>query len=440
MVFFPKNKFQKVVSFAFERSLPTLQYFVWNPMTYYARRSGWTEQEKLYNNFFRGDNIMYHSYAQSLHPLAFNERQRADNFFRRVETLIPGITAPEWAQHHRRAVDFDFEGAMNTFKAINIVDQESTPKPHYGQNYPSAVSHVGNQRFMLGYWAQRLFFNEELRGNLQRGYYTEGHKKVLNSWYANTDDNEVLRYPNRTEQEWKEEEANCEKWIKNIETFYPEYKNYKVPVTPERLNEPYYMRNVEDITNAIFIQNWTNALEKNTFTKNEVQGIYEFYLHQRDEVFWTLNEEDGVYNPTDLYKKYVKTLNLPNIFELEKYSATVVDNQYRDKLQHNYSINFSTVEAYKRQHLKFLGEISERKDWNTLDLKRVRSLITEEVYNPLFRTRIAGSAKGATGSYVVAALKEKSLDDLENVHRTVVDEYTLLIKRIKKLSLVELEM
>ena len=130
MIFFPKNAFEQAVSNTFERMLPGLQYFVWNPITRWARASGWTEQEKIGHNFFRGGNSMYHSYAQSIHPLAYYERQRGDQFFRRLETTLPGIQAPDCAQHLKRAVDFDFECMINPYKAMSVVEQESIPKPH----------------------------------------------------------------------------------------------------------------------------------------------------------------------------------------------------------------------------------------------------------------------------------------------------------------------
>jgi hypothetical protein len=413
MIIYPKNKFQQLVSFAFERSMPTLQYFVWNPMTYHARRMGWTEQEKLYHNFFRGSNMMYHSYAQSIHPMGYLERQRADAFIRRLEDVLPGMEAPEWAHHHRRAVDFDFEGAVNPLIAMDVVNQENTPKTHYGLAYPSGVSHVGNYRYLLGFWAQRLFFNEEIKGSAKEGYYTEEQKKNLNSWYATPEDYKKLEINNKTKEELEEYIKNSDKWMKNIETFYPEYKNYKVHATPNKFREPYYERTVQDITQAIFIQKWTSALEKKVFTPEEVQGIYEFYIHQRDEVFWTASEEDGLFHPTALYAKFQKTLDLPNVFDLEKFTSKVVEEQYRDLLQINYGINFATVEQFRRQHLKFIQELNEKKDIPNSEVKRLRVLISEEVYNPLFRNKASDHAKGALGSYVVAAYKQNGASAIE---------------------------
>jgi len=425
MIIYPKNKFEKALSYVFERSMPTLQYFIWNPMTYYARKMGWTEQEKLYHQFWRGSNMIYHSYAQAIHPSAYLERQRADAFIRRLEDVLPGMEAPEWAHHNRRAVDFDYEGMMAPFKAMDVATQEMTPKTHYGLPYPSGISHVGNYRYLLGYWAQRLFFNEEVRGTAKDGYYTEEQKKNLGSWYSTSEDYTKLQLQNKTKEELDEYIKQSDRWINLVETFYPEYKNYKVAETPSKFREPYYERTVQDISNAIFIQKWMNAQESRVFSNDELQSVYEFYLHQRDEVFWTISNEDGLYHPTSLYNKFVKALNLPNVFELEKYTAKVVEEQYNDKLQMNYGINFSTVEQYRRQHLKFVQELNEKKDIPNHEVKRLRALISEEVYNPLFRQRASDHAKGSLGSYVVAAYKNNgasAIDALESIQSQTAEE------------------
>ncbi len=425
MIIFPKNRFQKLVSYAFERSLPTLQYAIWNPVTYHARKSGWTEQEKLHHNFWRGDYMMYHSYAQSMHPMGYLERSRADAFVRRVEDILPGIECPEWALHHKRAVDFDFEGAMNPYKAMDIVEEESTPKTHYGISYPTSICHVGNYRYLIGYWAQRLFYNEEIKGNLQNGYYTEEQKKNLNSFYANRGDYQKVNKKNLTPEEVQERQKNIDKWTKLIQTHYPEVNNYKFHAAPAKFDEPYYDRTVKDIINAIFIQKWSNALERGVFSQEELQSVYEFFLHQRDDVFWTKSEEDGLYHPTGLYQKFVKTLNVPSVFELDKYTSKVVEAQYNDKLQINYGINYSTVDQFRRQHARFLKDLYASNKLSAGDIKRLRALVSEEVYNPLFRSKTKSLSSGTSGSYVVAAYKEKGgavLDALEDLHKQTQEE------------------
>lgn len=434
MIYFPKNKFEQTISNTFESMLPSLQYIIWNPITRWARAAGWTEQEKIAHNFWRGGNMMYHSYAQSMHPLAYIERQRGDNFFRRVETILPGIQAPDWAQHQKRAVDFDFEGALNPYRAMHIVEQESTPKPHYGYGYPSSITHIGNYRYLLGYWAARLFFNEEPKGTLGRGYYTKEQLEVMDSWYANCENNEQLKDKNKSTEELEVMKHQAEKWVKNIEQFFPEYAKYEVPVSTNIIEEPYLERTAEEITNSIFIQKWVTALENKTFSDREIQDIYEFYVHNNDSVFWVVNHEDGLYGPTSLYTKYVNTLGLPNVFELNKYTAKVVELQYRDTLINNYNINLNTVEQYRRQHNKFLAELGkQRDDVSSLNHKRLRILITEEVFNPLFRKSLSEKAGGAPGSYVVHLFSthgQSVLDNLESIHSEIQQQLPFLNREV----------
>jgi len=438
MIFFPKNAFQKIVSNTFERMLPTLQYIVWNPITRYARSSGWTEQEKCYHNFFRGGNIMYHSIAQSMHPLAYIERARADNFFRRVETILPGIEVPDWAHQEKRAVDIDFEGALNPFRALNIIDQESTPKPHYGHPYPSSINHIGNYRQLLGYYAQRLFFNENLRGNMLTGKYSDSKKKSVNSWYATADNKYLLDLQNMSQEELGVLKSQAEQWVKNIDQFFPEYRNLTYPEPTHIVYEPYLKRTVDDICNHIFISKWIDAMERKLFTAEDYQKIYEFYLHQQDHVFWTLNQEDGQYHPTTLYLKFIKIFSLPNVFELNKYTARVVEQQYKDSLTNNYGINLNTVEQFRKQHQKIISELNRiAKEMNIshADIKRLRLFITEEVYNPLFRKKLIKKPDDARDSMILELFQKHGidiLDDFEKIHNITKEELFFMNKEIQE--------
>lgn len=438
MIFFPKNEFQQLVSNSFERMLPTLQYFVWNPITRYARNSGWTEQEKCYQNFFRGGFMMYHSLAQSMHPHAYNERSRADNFFRRVETILPGIQVPDWAHHNKRAVDIDFEGALNPFRALNIVDQEATPKPHYGLGYPSSISHIGNYRQIIGYYAQRIFFNENLRGNSTSGYYSDDKEKTINSWYANAENRNILNIKNLQSDELNVMKFQAEKWIKNIDQYFPEYRNISEPNTTQIVFEPYLERSALDICNYIFINKWIEANESKVFTQEEYQKIYEFYLHQEDHSFWKINPDDGLYVATPLYEKFVKALNIPNVFDLKKYTARVVEQQYKDSLMSNYNITMNTIEQFRKQHQKIINELNIATiDGNVsaMDLKRLRMYVTEEVYNPLFKRRLRKYASDAKDSMVLELFNKHGIDVLiylEKEHAISKDELYFMNKDIQE--------
>ncbi|MCV6900868.1 hypothetical protein OE165_27940, partial [Escherichia coli] len=73
--------------------------------------------------------------------------------------------------------------------------------------------------------------------------------------------------------------------------------------------------------------------ESNTFSQSEIQALYEFFISE-DETSETnffnldLNDNDGYYSPTDLYHKFNKAFNLPDIFQINKVSAKTPDEVY----------------------------------------------------------------------------------------------------------------
>jgi hypothetical protein len=434
IVIFPKNKLEKMISKIVESSMPSMQYFVWNPMTYWARKSGWTEQEKLYHNFFRGDFIMYQTITQAMHPQAFLERQRADAFMRRVETFLPGVECPEWAQHHRRAVDFDYEGMLNPIRAQDLIMQEATPKPHYGNNYPSSLLHWGNWRFIAGFWAKRLFYNEEIKGNIKDGQYSKSKLKQIDSWYADTQERHILLQNEMSPQEIDERIQNAEKWIKNIDTFFPEYQNYKLPTIVSKISEPYFLRNLQNVLDSIFTQKWMNALNTEVFTSDEIQNIYEFYLQQRDDVFFQLNSEDGLYSATPLYLKFVETMCVPNIFELEKYTSMVVEEQYSDLQQSKYHVSIETVENFSSTYRKFVKQLPVFE--NGVLYKNALDSISEEVYSPLFKLKLEQLiGESVNGSLVAHYLNLKGADglsDLKSITHECNEEMHIISREVKE--------
>ena len=362
--------------------------------------------------------------AQAFHPMAYIERARADSFVRRPLDYLPGIECPEWAQHHKRAVDFDYEGVTNPDLAQITVEHEMTPIPHYGQMYPTSITHIGNERYNLGFWAQRLFFNEELKGNFQNGHYTEEQKKYLDSPYTSYKDFLLQSSKSENKSEQKEIDENRERFSKLIQTYFPQYKNVKIMPSPQKFDEPYYDRAVREVANSIFINKWVNAMNNKVFTNEELQSIYEFYIHQRDEVFWVLSEEDGLYKPTPLYEKYIQALNLPSIFSLEKYTAKVVELQYNDLLQINYGINFGTIKEFYNKLYSFRRQ-TEKLKLPYSETKVLDQLINEEVYNPLFRSKLSSHVENKENSYVVALYQSKgseALQILAKLHTETKDE------------------
>ena len=397
--------------------MPTLQYFIWRDQVKMARRSGWTIQERYFNSFFRGHkNIYFHAYAQSMHPFGYNERQRGDHFVRRMETLIPGIEAPAWAFNQKRTPDFDFESLFNINNAYQTLHAEATPKPHYNSTDWNNLAHIFNQRFQGGYYAQRLFFNEEIRGDKYTlGPYGEVDKNLLNSWYANADNSYLWKVQNYSDAQRKTVKANAEKWMKLIDEHYPEFKDLKCESVTHKHNEPHYERNVNDIRRTILSEKWVSALEANKFTRDEVEEITNFFHTDSLNPFFA-QDSNGVLSSTSLFKKFNELMGLPCVFSLDRFTGEIPEHQYSRYLDVNFGINFYTVNSYKKNMVSLTNTDDFRKLNSTVKDFSLRALVTEEVYNPLFRRALVKNYGGSSvnGSYVVEALKNnpKQLEDL----------------------------
>jgi hypothetical protein len=430
-MYHPKNKLEKFFSLFMERSLPTFQYFVWNPHMRAARESGWTVQEKLFHNFFRINNINYHAYAQAIHPFGYLERQRGDQFIRRVETIIPGMEAPAWAQNWRRAPDFDIESVLNPLLAKDEFSKENTPKPHYNSpNYQHL--HIFNLRYNLGYPAQRLFYNEVVRGDFLKGYFTKTDLQDIDSWYAGNYNNlEVLRRSHLSPEQLKTRDEEAERWRKNIDEFFPEFRNIKKRPDISKFDEPYYERTVNNIRFSILTGKWINAIERNTFTNEEIQNIHHVFLGRGEGLLWEKNA-DGNFEGTALYTKLSKTLNFPDVFALNKFTAKIPEKQFLDQLDRNLGINFRTVDAYRNRHIKYINSINKNIN-NEQVARAVRKFVSEEVYNPLFRQKVVKSFKlspssdndSAVAALLQANINTETLNNLDQLYQESKDQLAI---------------
>ena len=425
-IIYPRNKFEQVYSSLLESSLPTLQYFMWNPLTSSARQQGWTIQEKLFNSYFRNKNVQFHAMGQSLHPWGYIERQRADAFYRRVETMLPGCALPEWAQHSKRAPNFDFESVAKTFESYRSVYEEATPSPHYNTPNYFALQHLGNQRWFMGYWAQRLFFNEKPRGNLgptNVGQVTKEDLALMDNWYGSDRNNINERLKLMSESERERWNSQAERWTNNIHRHFPEFANIKCEPTNHKYIEPSYERNMDDIRDSIFASKCMSLFESNTFSQQEIQSLYEYFIGGEDgeHNLFVVSEEDGYHHGTELYQKFIKEFNLPDIFKIQRVSARTPDQTWLDRLDNNWNINFYTVDSYRKLFTKLISKFNPA-DYSTTVSSReqeVRNLVSEEVYNALFRKQIQSqfSVQGELGdgqSVVLAVLKkdENAIDSL----------------------------
>lgn len=389
MILFPSNKFQKTLSYTFERMLPTITYFSWKPNMEDARESGWTVQERFFFNFFRSPTYYYHIFGQHFHPYGYLERQRADQFIRRVQSILPGCEAPDWAHNNRRVPDFDFDSVSLWNNALLSAHRESTPKPH--ANYPNyfAIGHYYNQRFQLGKWAQRMFYNENIRGDsVNTGYYTKVDHEIMDSWYAGGD-NAVHKISRMSNEERDDLKKNSDRWAKLIDEFFPEFKNIKVEPMNIKIDEPYFNRNLDDVRNAIFGEHLLRAYNNKALSEQDWAQVAAFFTQEADEIFWIQDEANKSYKPSELYLKFIKALNLPNIFtDLNKMSGKTLEEQYNDKCDRNWGINYHTVDSYRNRVHDLLESYNTQsgQNFNNKQYSAIKQLVLEEVYNPFFRS------------------------------------------------------
>ena len=375
--------------------MPTIEYLVWRDQIKMARQSGWTIQERYFNSFFRGHrNVFYHAYAQSLHPFGYLERQRGDAFMRRMETLIPGVEAPAWAYNQKRTPDFDFASLQNITNAYQAVMQEATPKPHYNSTD-------------WNYYAQRLFFNEEIRGDRYNlGPYGEVDRSLLNSWYANSDNSYLWKMQQYTDEQVNKVKQNAEKWIKLIDQHYPEFKNVNTESIANKHQEPLYERNVADIRRATLSEKWTQALEAKKFTEVEVDEIKGLFYTDSFNAFFREEQNDQIFE-SPLMKKFNEALNLPSIMTLNRFTGEIPEHQYIRHYETKNGINFYTVNQYKKSLVALTNNDDFRKLSESVKGFSLRTLVSEEVYNPLFKRELVKKtgSQAANASLVVEVLK-----------------------------------
>jgi len=410
--------------------MPTIEYLVWRDQIKMARQSGWTIQERYFNNFFRGyKNVFFHAYAQSMHPWGYLERQRSDAFMRRIETLIPGIEAPAWAYNQHRTPDFDFASLENITNAYQTVIQEATPKPHYNSTDWNNLAHIFNQRWQGGYYAQRLFFNEEIRGDRYNlGPYGEVDRGLMNSWYANSDNSHLWKMQQYSDQQATKVKQNAEKWIKLIDQHYPEFKNINCESVAHKHNEPLYERNIREIRKATLCEKWVQAIQSGKISAEEADEIKGFFFTDNLTAFFTEGQNREI-SETPLMKKFNEALNLPSVMSLNRFTGEIPEHQYNRHFETKNGINFYSVNQYKKNLVSLTSNDDFRKLAENLKGFSLRTLVAEEVYNPLFKRELVkkSGSQANNVSHAVEILKanNEELDNLIQLFHATREELAL---------------
>lgn len=413
MIFFPKNKLEKFLSSIYERCLPGVKFFIWNPIIEASRSCGYTLQEKLFHSWFSSPNAAKVAMAQSIHPWGYLEGQRRDAFYRQTFSLMPGFDLPDWAQETKRHHDMDWNSILTAKDSFREVYRDSTPSPQIEPNYYFAINHYAMQHNILGYPAQRLFYNEDLRGDFYRnGYLTKSEKNIIHGFYGDSQGEHMRdRINGLSEEERVEQEQNAKKWDSLLNEFFPELQNGVRNPVLHRYEEAYYERNVDDIRSAYFTAKWMKAASE--FTQDEVQKIYEFFLQDNTEAFFIQESAEEEAVPTDLYKKFLEKLDFPDFFEIDRFTTKPPEHQFYDLLDIKWGINFDVVDEFRNKYVRLAG--------NNTD-SAVTSLIKEEVFNPFFRYIVQNKyGKSDDKSVVLAAIEQgatiKDLNELSSTAR-----------------------
>lgn len=419
-LYFPKSKFDKLFANLFERCLPGLKYFVWDEQVRWAREWGYTLGERMYHSMRQDPNISLHAMGQQVHPWGWLEAQRRDAFIRKVAVSMPGISVPDWAFENRRGPDYDLNSILGQVKAVKEVFRESTPSQQIEAMTYINLHHLFSEKHFFGYAGQRLFYNEDVKGEwYKNGEQRSSDKKIIHGWYADAqNDSQKQRIDFMSEQERQEYEKNVERWDKNFKEFFPEVSSAKYNPVLHKYDEAYYERNMSEIRSAVFANLWINSVDK--FNQEEIQNIHEFFLNERTEVFFEKEDEHSEYKGTELYNKFVEVLNFPNFFEIDKFTTYTPEMQFYDLMDRNWGINFDTVETYRNRYAQLI-----KSDPST----SLSSLVKEEVFNPLYRVLLKekyGYELSQNESFVMKAASNKvSEKDLQELAQTATENVWL---------------
>jgi hypothetical protein len=421
-LYFPKNNFDKLIGNVFERCLPGIQYFIWNDQIRWAREHGYTIAEKFFTTFRHSNTITLHALAQMVHPYGYLDMQKKDQFIRKVASLLPGIEAPDWAQQSKRVPDCDYNSLTVPYEATRHIERETTPAPHYNAATYTVINNLFDQRWNVGYSAQRLFYNEDLRGDFYRtGLLSKQEKEQIHGWY-----NDAQRHSQKdkitsmTDDERVQYEKNVERWDNNFKEFFPEVHNsLKSNHITHKYDEPYYERNMNDIRGSIFTSKWISALEKQTFNDEEINRIHDFFLNNNSHSFFEKIGETIEGNST--YHKFIAELNFPDILKIDRFTVYPPEKQFIDIMDENWGICFDTVDTFRRLYLQMIK--------NQNSNSNINSLVLEEVYNPLFRLILSKEYK-----YDVKQTESISLRAIQN--GVSVESLEKLCERAKNESLL----
>ena len=90
--------------------------------------------------------------------------------------------------------------------------------------------------------------------------------------------------------------------------------------------------------------------------------------------------------------------------EINRFTGTIPEHQYVNKMEVNFGINFYSVNTYRKNLVSITNTDEFRKLSSSVKGFSLRTLVSEEFYNPLFRRAVSNSANG-NASGVIETLK-----------------------------------
>jgi len=165
-------------------------------------------------------------------------------------------------------------------------------------------------------------------------------------------------------------------------------------------------------------------LNNNVFNENELTAIREVFLAGVDGHFFEFNHDKGQFQPTSLYQKFIKEFDLPSIFECKTKIAKTPEQQWIDKVDLRWNINYNTSSAFRNEFEDYLDKFENgsfykglgdaNSNHNVKIVSSVRLLIAEEIYNPFFKAELAKISGGEKNYLLLNALKSEN--DIENLY------------------------
>jgi hypothetical protein len=379
IIHYPRTRLERTIGNIYERMMPGFKYWFWDESIMWARHHGWTMGESMHHSMRHAPQIQLHAMAQMIHPWGWLEGQRRDAFERKVEGLIPGIRVPDWAQESRRYSDYDHNSIRVPAEALHRVIKESTPTQHINRSAYFVPQYFLRQVNVWGLPAQRLFYNEDLRGDFYRnGHKTESDKKIIHGWYANSQEDSLYdTEESMNETERADFEKNKTRWANNYSEFYPELNVKKANPVLHKYDEPHYERNMEDIRSAIFTKKWLEHAKE--FSGQEIQQIYEFFCMENTEAFFDISDPHVEALPKPLYEKFTKVMDFPDFYQIDRHTTYPPEKQFTDIMDQNWGIDYATVDSFASQYVQLIK--------NSYD-SEATSLVKEELFNPQFRASI----------------------------------------------------